>query len=413
MAWDVFDLYAGIGGLGMGFERAGFTSKGAIDVWNKAIEANARLFNHKATVANVMDADSIVLESGWDAENGILVGGPPCQGFSYANQSRGAEKRKATSTVNYKSAEDLRSEVGTFSAKIRALGPTAFVMENVGGVIKRTSHAVQEAGGILEDEMPGYHVECRYLNASEYGVPQHRNRAVFIGVKDSLIDANSDWNPWPERTHFDFAKKVRSVNARIGLKEKGSDAKKDAKAYKEEYLQGGELDQDLTELLPAVTVRDAIGDLPKLEAGESSKIPNHDAGQIQERVRRCLELIPPGGNIRDVYDQDPSRLNDSVREKLDDPNSLGRSVWYLYKRMNWAASPGPAIPCEIRAGNGYAHPTQHRAITVREAARLQTFDDDVVLTGTKSDQYRLIGNAVPPKLSEVMATSLLKSLNEL
>ena len=81
MAWDVFDLYAGIGGLGMGFERAGFTSKGAIDVWDKAIEANARLFNHKTAIAEVIDADSIILESGWEAENGILVGGPPCQGF--------------------------------------------------------------------------------------------------------------------------------------------------------------------------------------------------------------------------------------------------------------------------------------------------------------------------------------------
>ena len=103
-----------------------------------------------------------------------------------------------------------------------------------------------------------------------------------------------------------------------------------------------------------------------------------------------------------------------IEKKLKtNPDALHQEVWYQYKRMNWASCPAPAIPCEIRAGNGYAHPTQHRAITVREAARLQTFSDDVVLSGKRTDQYRLIGNAVPPKLSEAIATSLLESLNAL
>ena len=87
--------------------------------------------------------------------------------------------------------------------------------------------------------------------------------------------------------------------------------------------------------------------------------------------------------------------------------------WYNYKRMNWVCRPAPAIPCEIRAANGYAHPIQNRAITPREAARLQGFDDNFVFEGPAKDQYRLIGNAVPVKLSEAIGLSLKAVLDKL
>ena len=81
--------------------------------------------------------------------------------------------------------------------------------------------------------------------------------------------------------------------------------------------------------------------------------------------------------------------------------------------MNWVCRPAPAIPCEIRAANGYAHPIQDRAITPREAARLQGFPDDFELKGPAKDQYRLVGNAVPPLLAQRIAESILKVLNNL
>lgn len=407
MTFDVVDLYAGLGGLGIGFQQAGYNSRGAVDHWAHAMVENARIMGHETRVMPVKDADAFVAEVGWEADNGVLVGGPPCQGFSLANQGRSRTTRRATGAVPQSSAAELREEVNHFCDRIMTLQPRAFVMENVGAI----------PTGIIAPRIKGYHILHRKLNAANFGVPQHRNRGVFIGLRlEKGLDIE-DWDPWPEPSHFDFAKLHAGVNSRRGLFEEGEIL--DASDWKTRYFEmADDPDPSLESRIPAVTVKDAIGDLPELQSGQSSTVPNHVAGRVDDNTRRALACIPPGGNIAHVFEKAPDTLTPKTRGKIEkklktNPDALHQEVWYQYKRMNWASCPAPAIPCEIRAGNGYAHPTQHRAITVREAARLQTFSDDVVLSGKRTDQYRLIGNAVPPKLSEAIATSLLESLNAL
>lgn len=205
---------------------------------------------------------------------------------------------------------------------------------------------------------------------------------------------------FPEPTHYDFSKTVLNVNEKKGIVEAMTDETRTPTWFKERWKEGVLSGHPLEGRLPAVSVRECIGDLPKLEPGERSEVPNHCAGQVAGLVRRRLMAIPPGGSAWN--------LPPELREGLD----MNR-IWYHYKRMNWVCRPGPAIPCEIRAGNGYAHPTQPRAITVREAARLQGIGDDFVFNTKQSDAYRLIGNVVPTRLSEAIANGMLEGLQAL
>ncbi|SVD65955.1 uncharacterized protein METZ01_LOCUS418809, partial [marine metagenome] len=113
MSWKAFDLYCGLGGLGLGLQRSGLEVIGGIDNWQPAVDANSELLGHKAHKAEVKDADEIILDSGWTADEGILTGGPPCQGFSLANQRRSGSTKK--------------SEVFNYVDLINRLKPAAFI----------------------------------------------------------------------------------------------------------------------------------------------------------------------------------------------------------------------------------------------------------------------------------------------
>ena len=388
MAWKVFDLYCGLGGLGLGFQRAGFEVTGGIDFWQPAVKANARLLGHEAHLEEVKNADQIILDSGWNADEGILTGGPPCQGFSLANQRR--------------SANTNRVEVFNYVDLINRLKPAAFLLENVGGMRNTTKNA-DIAKSTVSDLVGGEYVcEARVLNASEYGVAQNRRRVIFIGFrKDFLDDGLNSSGRFPLPTHFDFCKKENSINERKGFAER-TDENRIPQYWKERFFKT-RISPDVHPLanrLPATSVQETIEDLPEISAGEASDVPNHVAGKISDIVDARISGIPPGGN---VYHISKENLHGLEPEKS----------WYNYKRMNWVCRPAPAIPCEIRAANGYAHPIQNRAITPREAARLQGFPDDFVFEGPAKDQYRLIGNAVPPLLAQRIGESVLAVLNNL
>ncbi|MGE4603052.1 MAG: DNA cytosine methyltransferase, partial [Planctomycetota bacterium] len=228
-------------------------------------------------------------------------------------------------------------------------------------------------------------------------------RVIFIGFrKDLLTEGNGLGERFPAGTHFDFCKKFNHINERKGFKEKRDEEIRTPQFWKESFLQT-KISPETHRLVnrhPATSVHDSIWDLPVISAGEASDVENHVAGKISDIVYARLSDIDPGGN---VYDIKPKNLHGLNPE----------DSWYNYKRMNWVCRPAPAIPCEIRAANGYAHPIQNRAITPREAARLQGFDDDFEFEGPAKDQYRLIGNAVPPLLSKRIGESLLGVLSKL
>lgn len=358
------DLFAGAGGLTLGFDNAGFHPLAANDFDAAAGETFRENFRDTP-----FDSRPIEQVSGKDllATAGIqagaldaLLGGPPCQAFSVYNHQRGFH--------------DYRS--GLFREYLRIvdeLSPKVVVMENVTGMTSLD-------GGRAIDEMHrslgrlGYTVEHRILRAEEYGVPQERRRIFFIGSRVGPIR-------WPEQTH-------------------------------------GASDDLLTaHLSPLVSVWDAIGDLPKLEMGEgtdelqaytrmarsdyqkrmrgeSEGARNHYAPQLAQINVKRMTHIPQGGSWRDLpHDLLPAGMKKARRS--DHTKRYGRldpkgqfSTILTKADLHWGA---------------YIHPEQDRTLSVRECARAQAFPDRFRFVGGRGEQYRQVGNAVPPLLGESVA----------
>ena len=289
-----------------------------------------------------------------------LIGGPPCQAFSVYNHNRGMH--------------DDRSQLfREYLRLVDGLSPKWIVMENVTGILSAgAGEAVQAIVSGLNDL--GYRVERRVLKAEEYGVPQERRRVVFLGTRTRNVIC------WPEKTHGD----------------------------------GG---------LPFVTIRDAISDLPPLGNGESgipvpyrnkpvsdfqrrmrersALVLNHSAPKLSAINLERMKHIPPGGSWRDIpVDLLPEGMK---RAKRSDHTKR-------YGRMKWnGLSCTILTKCDVHWG-AYIHPAQDRAISVREAARIQSFPDWFQFEGSMTDQYVQIGNAVPPLLGRAIGAAVVGAI---
>lgn len=351
--FNCIDLFCGCGGLSEGFKLAGFNIVGGIDFNAKAIDT----YNHNFKGAKgiccdllKMDKDKIIEEFG-DLKNiDVIIGGPPCQGFSSANRWQ-------------KETADPRNKLFFEFVKFVDLAkPKAVLIENVRGIVTRDNgYAKQRIEEIFHER--GYFITNRILDASEYGVPQKRLRNFFVAVKEG---------------DFDF-----------------DDIKKSDKHY---------------------TVKDAIGELYNLEnnTAERKLIPtppqndytrylrradnlivNDEIRYPAEKVQERISYVPQGGNWQNV----PEHLWPSQR------NNRHSSA---YKRLD-----ENQVSVTIDTGNNhsnYFHPLYNRLPTIREAARLQSFPDDFEFIGSRSDQYRQVGNAVPPLLAKAIAMEILRKI---
>ena len=382
----MIDLFAGAGGLSCGLEQAGFTPVLA----NELVEQYAHTYqiNHpdtKVVVGDVRQVDekelhSLVREYG---EIDLIAGGPPCQGFSV-----NAPVRSLDDPRNHLFKEYLR-----IVAEIR---PKAVVIENVPGIISLgKGTVVEQIYKILEGL--GYKVNHRILFAGHYGVPQLRFRTVFIAIRD-----------YDKEIKFPAPEYYATANANF---------------------QGSkELCYNLTpieELLlkPKTTVWDAIGDLPELKGGEeegtyqytgeaesefqvyaregSENITSHFCSKLSAINKERLKYIPQGGSWRDIpYELLPAGLKRARRSDHTkrygriDPNDLCSTIM---------------TKCDPHWGS-FFHPTQDRALSVREAARIQSFPDRYIFTGNMTQQYEQVGNAVPPLLGKAIGKTVLEMI---
>lgn len=350
MTVTAIDLFAGGGGLSAGLQMAGATIELAVEVDHDAAATYGA--NHPGvTVLERKITRSFVLAADRPA---ILAGGPPCQGWSTLGH-RGSAKRRASQNA----------AMGLFIRQIRLLRPWSIVLENVRGL------AVADGGRRVERiaatfSALGYEPTLALLRASDFGVPQLRHRLFLVGVDREL-------------------------------------------GFRYEFPQpaGG----------PAQTVDDAIGDLPRLAAGESAdrhvraprtslqralrgrgtRLSLHTAPTHPPHLQALLCALPKeGGDTRDL----PASLR---------PSS-GFHNTYARLRSN---EPAPAVTSSIgRVSSGrHVHPTQDRALTPREAARLQTFPDSYMWKGVGLwSIYRMVGNAVPPRLAAAVLTPLVAEL---
>lgn len=352
----VIDLFCGAGGLSCGFMKgengAHFESVLALDNDKAAISTYNANFGRHGIVANIEE---------WIAENivpkaDIVIGGPPCQGFSLLNKNREGDRRRALWEPYMDIIEQSTASV--------------FVMENVPGLL--SSDEFQDICNRAEG-MGFLLLNPSVLNTADYGTPQTRKRAIAIGIKKDrfLLDDIPAFPPAP--------------------------------SHQNPNKEGG---------LPAwLTVREWISDLPEPVGTEVRNVPSpldlhfgrNPTALSQERYR----AVPVGGNRFDLQKNRPDITPACWIKKTSGGTDLFGRLWW--------DRPSVTIRTEFfKPEKGrYLHPEAHRPITHREAARLMSFPDDFTFVGTKTEIARQIGNAVPPVFAQKIASYVLNLMEYL
>lgn len=341
---NALDLFCGCGGLSLGFERAGFKILLGIDAWQDAVTTFN--YNHRDSKGICADLSTLNPQDVEKDLNGnfvdVIIGGPPCQGFSVAGK---------------RIVDDERNKLyKNFVRFVDYYKPKAFVMENVPNILSI-------GGGIVRDSIVrdfanlGYTVIYKVLTASDYGTPQNRRRAVFVGLLDGK--------------EFDFPK--RSV---------------------ERFTTSAEALSDL----PENTLKDGADypappncDYQKLMRKDSRKVYNHEITQHNKMTKDIISLVPDGGNYKDL----PFDLQQT------------RKVHIAWTRLN---SKRPSFTIDTGHRHHF-HYKWDRIPTVRESARIQSFPDNFIFLGSKTSQYKQVGNAVPPLMAQAIAEKLKECLD--
>lgn len=388
---SMIDLFAGAGGLSEGLEEAGFHGVFASEIVPQYADTYRR--NHPGTTVMTqdirkLDADDIRKQLGIEkGQLTLIAGGPPCQGFSI-----NAPIRSTLDQRNHLFKEYLRF--------VDAFQPRAVLIENVPGLVSfedgDTLHAILNALGEL-----GYGADVRILGAAYYGVPQMRWRTVILGLRGKELPRCAFPEPVchaPIRPNF-----TATFDGHSLLKIPSAD------------IPGN-----------FVSVKDAIGDLPPVRAGErgaeckdylfapkcdfqravrcgSTGVYNHEAPRLSPINLQRLQYIRPGGNWTDIpHDLLPRGMK--LARRSDHTKRYGRlSPDGLASTI--------LTKCDPHWG-AYFHYAQDRSLTVREAARCQSFPDHYIFYGSQQEQFAQVGNAVPPLLAKAVGVALKAVLDE-
>jgi DNA (cytosine-5)-methyltransferase 1 len=357
----IIDLFSGAGGLAQGFVQASdaqfeFRPVFAVEVDTAAAASYAVNFKHKVFVGSIEDLDLSILPRA-----DLVIGGPPCQGFSPLGKMSPTEHH---STLN--------SLWQYFFKVVKEVQPTAFVVENVPEFLKSEEfHQALKAAKRL-----GYHVDHGVRNAADFGVPQHRKRGFLVGAKNFIPTL-----PTPPASI-----KYKTVKDAIGdlLYQPPHDS----------FGNNGNGDHGrLDDLIKKMVIRPSA--LPDMA--------HHSVDQLHLRRNptdlslRRYRSIPRGGNR---FNLSGDLLPECWRKKTSgSADVMGRLDW---------DKPAVTIRTEFfKPEKGrYLHPELHRPITHLEAAKLQTFPDSYILCGSRTQVAKQIGNAVPPLLAQAIARHL-------
>jgi DNA (cytosine-5)-methyltransferase 1 len=390
--YSVVDLFGAPGGLSLGFKMSGyFKILACVD--NDPVAAATYAYNlneAKVITSEIQKAYAFLYEikKNW-GEIDVVMGGPPCPGFSVVGRVKIASlartgKWNHLKNTHPKFIDDPRNDLYKYFVRVvKKLRPKFFVMENVFGMV---SHGGGETvKRVLKDfARIGYATEWRVLNAANYGVPQKRKRIFFVGNRLGLP------NPFPAPTH--------SLSAENS--DEGSGLKK------------------------TPTVWDAIGDLPRLHAGEGEEMAPYDRNPFTDYQRWARSGSRYVFNhVARPHSERDLRLFRHMREGMRWAElPLRLRMMYGYRddvfrdRMKRLHRNKPAwtITAHLaKDGYAYIHPTQDRTITVREAARLQSFPDTFIFYGPLTAQFKQVGNAVPPLLAMAVGNEIGKVLESI
>lgn len=399
-AFNFIDLFAGCGGLSEGFYKQGYNALAHVEIDHFACETlktRMRHYGYKNADTAVIEADITskdivkrISDVVGDNAVDIIIGGPPCQSFSPLGKAKDENNMQ----------DDPRNYL--FENYVKVLNhfkPKFFVFENVTGLLDTKVKGKNIFKMILKRLRRNYKVisdeNVIVLNATNYGVPQERKRVILLGVRRDLRIDPKDVYRAIVKTHY--------------LPEASAKEKKGKKRY--------------------VTVREAIGDLPELLQGQGNKIvqyPNNyiDCNEYIKLIREPEDTVLRDHIARKNNEKDVERYRVMAEnhwnflQMLELRPDLGhekKRVFFNSYKVQWWDAPAKTIIAHLyKDGNQFIHPdpNQGRSITVREAARLQSFPDNFVFEGSRTDQFKQIGNAVPPLLAEAIAKGMKKMLEK-
>lgn len=366
----VIDLFCGVGGFSTGFEATGeFEVVAGVDLLGDRLETFCA--NHAAANGHGGDIRALDVEALLETSPApfVIIGGPPCQGFSSLRPFRNIEWN------------DPRNNLGEeFCRIVAATRPEWIVFENVVGLVThqggRTLDSLTQAFEAL-----GYRVSARVLNAAFHGLPQRRERLLIVGSRKGKP---FEW-PVPTHRHDKRSMAGRSkllIAPKVGL---------------------------FDDTLPALTLMDAIDDLPEVQSGEGANFyATSPRNRFQELMRFGAEELA----MHEATSHSAAMLN-IIRHAGDNisalpPGLVTSGFSTCYSRL---APYEPANTITVNfvhpASNRCIHPFQDRALTPREGARLQSFPDRFVFRGSRSQVVKQIGNAVPPLLGRLIAEAIL------
>lgn len=350
------DLFCGCGGFSYGFQQVGFKMALGIDMWEDATVTykhnfpGAKIINDDITNVKSEDILNILNLNADDID--VIIGGPPCQGFSVSGKRMINDPRNKL----YKSFVEL----------VNGIRPKVFVMENVPGLIRLFNGKVKEE--VLSDfSSIGYRVKVEQLSSQNYGVPQQRKRVFFVGLNNEKVSEKQEFC-FPRPTFGEGLKKV------ITSKEAISDLD-----FVPDNISLGE---DIPYKLPALC------EYQEYMRRGSTSIKNHSITIHKENTKRIIAQVPDGGNYKDL----PPNLQTT------------RKVNIAWTRMN---SKKPCFTIDT-GHNHHFHYRQNRVPTVRESARIQSFPDKFEFIGIKTSQLKQVGNAVPPLMAAAIAEEVKK-----
>lgn len=356
---NVIDLFCGCGGFSLGFKQAGFNIVYGIDNWNDATVTYKHnfpsAFISNEDITNIYGSDILKSTGLNDKEIDVIIGGPPCQGFSVSGKRILDDPRNKL----YKSFVNIVADIK----------PSVFVMENVPGLVRLFDGKVKDAV-IADFSNLGYDVEMELLSAENFGVPQQRKRVFFVGINTSKIK-NTVKFVFPEAKFGE-----NTGNPPVTCK----DAISDLDFIPDDRVVGECIDYELPPQC----------EYQVLMRKNSSKVLNHSATMHTKKTKSIISMVPDGGNYKDL----PPELWNT------------RKVNIAWTRMN---SEKPCFTIDT-GHNHHFHYKENRVPTVRESARIQSFPDDFEFIGIKTSQLRQVGNAVPPLLAQAIAEEIKKIL---
>lgn len=396
-SFSFIDLFAGCGGLSEGFYRDGYKALLHLEIDKiacKTLATRMRFYGYseeqiqKAVMCADITEDNVLAEIDNRLQGivpDIIIGGPPCQAFSSVGRAQDPNSMN----------DDPRNYL--FEGYLKVLNhikPKLFIFENVKGLLTAHPKGVKIFDIIIKEMSKTYKVvadpDIILLNAADYGVPQIRERVILAGVRNDIDISPLEIYERIRKTHCDY-NEIDKLHVGEALK-------------------------------PYVTVREAIGDLPKLAPGEGKEvidfkedIPNEYIGRIRNAgFDKLYNHVARKHNDKDreryriLSEHGNWQLKDLMKVRPDlvhhDPKHFGNR--YTVQEYD---KPGRTVVAHLyKDGNLFIHPdsSQARTFTVREAARIQSFPDDFWLEGSRTDQYRQVGNAVPPLMAEAFAKAI-------